>query len=354
MTNPVLVEVTRGQLVESIHRGSIAVSDARGKLVVEIGDVSQPLFPRSALKPVQAVPLIESGAADAFHLSDEEIALACASHSAEPMHTTRILAWLDRIGCKVGDFACGPQRPGNDAVGTQMIRDGVRWTELHNNCSGKHTGFMTLARHLGAPVSGYELHDHPVQRHVESTLREMGGLSGALPWGIDGCTVPNFAVPLSALARAMAQFANPSGLTATRAAACKRIVRAMTAHPDLVAGTGRACTALMRESPSVAVKTGAEGVYVAMIPSLGFGAAVKIDDGTGRAAEAVIAGLMIALGAAPEGGAASSIANAPVPNTRGVTVGQRRIAKDVLRYPGGSSCTASLSPLAFCPLGVSV
>jgi len=327
MSNPILVEVSRGKLVESIHRGSVAVSDSRGRLAVSLGDVEKPIFPRSALKPVQAVTLVESGAAEAFRLTSEELALACASHSGETMHTERVLAWLARIDCEVSDLACGPQRPSHEPTATAMIREGMRWTELHNNCSGKHTGFMTTARQLGVPVDGYQLHDHAVQREVESTLKEMAHLSGDLPWGIDGCTVPNFAVPLSALARAMAQFADPSGLSPTRAGACRTLLRAMTANPELVAGTGRACTLLMRQGPGIAVKTGAEGVYVAILRSLGLGAAVKIDDGAGRAAETAIAALLIALRALPDEGAAANLARAPVKNARGLAVGERRATR---------------------------
>jgi L-asparaginase II len=323
MTNPVLVEVTRGLLVESVHRGAVAVSDAKGRLAVKIGDVEKPVYPRSALKPVQAVTLVESGAADAFKVSEEELALACASHSGEAMHTERVLAWLERIDCGVANLACGPQRPGHEQTAFAMIRDRVRWTALHNNCSGKHTGFMTAARRMGAPVAGYELHDHKVQRGVEAVLKDMSGLSGDLPWGVDGCTVPNFAVPLSALARAMAQFADSAALSPSRAAACGRLLRAMTAHPELVAGTGRVCTLLMRQSPNIAVKTGAEGVYVAILPKLGLGVAVKIDDGAGRAAETAIAALLIALRALPDDGAAASIARAAVTNTRRAAVGER-------------------------------
>jgi L-asparaginase II len=325
MASPVLVEVTRGAFVESVHRGRLAVSDARGRLRLALGEVDRPIFPRSALKPVQAVPLIESGAADAFGLTDEELALACASHSGEPAHTTRVAAWQERIGCSVADLACGPHRPIHEPTATAMIARGERWTSLHNNCSGKHTGFMTLAKGLGALVAGYEQVNHPAQRAVEKTLREMAGLAGELPYGIDGCTVPNFLLPLSALARAMAQFADPSALSATRAQACRRIVRAMTAHPDLVAGTGRPCTLLMRQSGTIVAKTGAEGVYIAILPALGLGAALKVDDGAGRAAETAVAALLIALGALPGEGAAAEIARAPVYNTRGIEVGERRV-----------------------------
>ncbi len=324
MSNPILVEVTRDPLVESVHRGAFAVSDAKGRLRLQAGDVERPIFPRSSLKPVQAVPLIETGAAEAFGVSDEELALACASHSGEPMHTTRVAQWQERIGCSVADLACGPHRPVHEKTATEMIVRGERWTSLHNNCSGKHTGFMTLARHLKAPVEGYQLVDHLSQRLVQTTLKEMASVTGDMPYGVDGCTVPNFALPLTALARAMAQFADPGGLAPSRQQAASRIVRAMMAHPELVAGTGRVCTTLMRESRGIVVKTGAEGVYIAIIPELGLGAALKIDDGAGRASETAIAALLIALGAARDDGAAAALARAAVPNTRGVPVGERR------------------------------
>ena len=333
MINPVLVEVTRGPLVESIHRGAVAVSDARGRLRLSVGDVERPIFPRSALKPIQAVPLIESGAADAFGLSDEELALACASHSGEPQHTSRIAAWQARIGCSVANLACGPHRPVHEPTATAMIKSGERWTSLHNNCSGKHTGFMTLARGLDAPVAGYQEFEHPVQHRIEQTLKEMAGLSGELPRGVDGCTVPNFALPLASLARAMAGFADSSALPPARAKACARILAAMRAHPALVAGTGRPCTMLMDQAPGLAVKTGAEGVYVAILPALGLGVALKIDDGAGRASETAIAAVLIALGALKDEGAAHGLAYAPVLNTRNVQVGERRVPKGVLAQP---------------------
>jgi L-asparaginase II len=331
MGNPILVEVTRGPLVESVHRGAFAVVDARGALRLQAGDVERPIFPRSSLKPVQAIPLIETGAAVAFGVTDEEIALACASHSGEPMHTTRVAAWQERIGCSVADLACGAHRPVHEKTATEMIVRHERWTPLHNNCSGKHTGFMTLARHLGAPVAGYQLIDHPAQRMVETTLKEMAGLAGDLPYGVDGCTVPNFALSLAALARAMAQFADTRGLTPSRREAAGRVVGAMTAHPELVAGSGRVCTNLMRQSRGLVVKTGAEGVHIAIIPALGLGAALKIDDGGSRASETVIAALLIALGAVPDEGAAASLARAPVPNTRGVPVGERHARLEAFR-----------------------
>lgn len=332
MPNPILIEVTRGALVESIHRGAVAVCDANGKLRLSIGDIAQAVYPRSALKPVQAIPLVASGAADAFKLGDEEIALACASHSGEPMHTERVTAWLKRIDCTADDLACGVHPVRYEPVAEALIRAHEKPTRIHNNCSGKHTGFLTVAKHLGAPTKGYEKVEHPVQRAVVEALKDLAGMEGELPWGVDGCCAPNFALPLAKLARAMARIANPQGLSPKRAAATKRILHAMTAHPELVAGTGRVCTALMREgNGKLAVKTGAEGVYVAILPEMGLGIALKIDDGASRAAEAAIAQLLLNLGALPSGGEASKLARAPVNNTRGERVGERRPTEALLQ-----------------------
>src|SRR5665213_3257951 len=241
MANPVLVEITRGDLVESVHRGSIAIADAKGNIRLALGDLKTPVYPRSSLKPIQALPLLESGAAEAFGLGDEEIALACASHSGEPMHTTRVAAWLSRIGCGESDLACGAHPSRYEPVAEDMIRRGEKPTRIHNNCSGKHSGFLSVARHWDIATAGYERHDHPVQRAIAKTLGELTEIETEFPWGVDGCAAPNFAVPLDAQARAFAKFAAPDALSPERAIACRRIVRAMMVHPELVSGTGRAC-----------------------------------------------------------------------------------------------------------------
>jgi len=327
MANPILVDVTRGSLVESIHRGSIAIADAEGRIVFAAGDLETPVYPRSSLKPIQALPLVESGAAEAFGLGDEEIALACASHSGEPMHTTRVAAWLARIGCNETDLACGAHPSRYEPVADEMIRRGEKPTRIHNNCSGKHTGFLTVARHWDIATAGYERHDHPVQRAVAKALSELADVDDNMPWGIDGCAAPNFAVPLRAQARAFAKFAAADGLPTDRAEACRRIVRAMMAYPELVSGTGRACAILIRSAKGrAAVKTGAEGFFAGMIPERGLGIALKIDDGAGRAAETVMAAIMDKLGVLGDDRAARGILNAPILNTRGATVGERRMA----------------------------
>jgi L-asparaginase II len=327
MANPVLVEITRGDLVESVHRGSVAIADAQGNIRFALGDLKTPVYPRSSLKPIQALPLLESGAAEAFGLGDEEIALACASHSGEPMHTTRVAAWLARIGCVESDLACGAHPSRYEPVAEDMIKRGEKPTRIHNNCSGKHTGFLTVARHWDVATQGYEKHDHPVQSAIARALGELTEIESELPWGIDGCAAPNFAVPLDAQARAFAKFAAPDALSPERASACRRIVRAMMAHPELVSGTGRSCAILMRSAKGrAAVKTGAEGFFAGMIPELGLGIAIKIDDGAGRAADTVIATILDKLGVLGDADDARQMLRAPITNTRDDVVGERRVA----------------------------
>lgn len=339
MANPVLVEVTRGHPVESIHRGSIAVADAEGTLIFALGDVETPVYPRSSLKPIQALPLVESGAAEAFGLGDEEVALASASHSGEPMHTKCVAAWLKRIGCSESDLACGPHPVRYEPVWHEMVARGEAPTRIHNNCSGKHTGFLTVARHWNIAIEGYERHDHPVQQAVAQTLAELADVGADMPWGVDGCTAPNFALPLAAFARALAKLADPSRLAPERAAAARRIVRAMTAHPELVSGTGRTCAILMQAAKGrAAVKTGAEGVYAAIVPEMGFGIALKIDDGATRASDTAIAALLDKLGLLNGDAAAAELIHAPVTNTRNAIAGERRpapaLADLTLKAPG--------------------
>lgn len=318
MANPVLVEVTRGALVESVHRGAVAIVDADGAVRFALGDVDAPVYTRSSLKPIQALPLIESGAADAFNLSDEEVALACASHSGEPMHTSRVAVWLERIGCSEADLACGPQIPRHEPTSEAMLANRQKPTRLHNNCSGKHTGFLTVARHLKAPTSGYVDVRHPVQQAVLASLQRLSGINDPA-WGIDGCAAPNFAIPLTAFAKALAQLAGH------RTPGAKRIVSAMIAHPELVAGSGRSCTTLMRAANGkAAVKIGAEGVYAAILPEAGLGVALKIDDGASRGAETAIAIVLEKLGIIDS---STGLARAPLLNTRGTAVGEKRPAK---------------------------
>ncbi|HEY5008901.1 MAG TPA: asparaginase [Caulobacteraceae bacterium] len=327
MTNPVLVELTRGGELESWHRGAIAIADASGRLVWSVGEVDRPVFARSALKMLQALPLVETGAAEAFGVSDRELALACASHSGEAFHIDGVAAWLERIDCDETCLACGAHMPGNEAASRTLIREGRAPSRVHNNCSGKHTGFLTVARRLGVDVRGYEQPDHPVQRLALAAIAEMSGLDpAAMPVGIDGCAAPAAATPLRGLATAMARIADPSGLSPGRAEATRRLYAAVRANPLYVAGTGRACTALIEAAGGAAtVKTGAEGAFVAVLGELGLGVALKIDDGAGRASETAIATILAALGVVDrDDPATTALVDAKVLDTTGRTVGARR------------------------------
>lgn len=289
--NPILVEVFRGGAVESVHRGRACVVDTSGKVIRAWGDVDALICPRSSTKPFQAMPLVTTGAANGYALSDEEIALACASHSGEPEHISRVAAWLARLDLGVDDLACGVHAPSSTAAYEALIRSGGAPSRIHNNCSGKHTGFLTVAKHLGLATRGYHHVDHPVQQLV---LECLGTTSGCDPKRFhticDGCSAPNVFMPLRALALAWARLG-----TDTMAS---RIVHAMKKHPVLMSGHGRPCETLINAMTGRGiVKTGAEGVFAATLPEQGLGIAIKVDDGAGRAAVIAIAAILDSLNA---------------------------------------------------------
>jgi L-asparaginase II len=321
---PVAVEVWRGGRVESRHRVRAYVADATGDLVLAIGDVDEPVFPRSAVKPFQALALVESGAAEAFGVSDEELAVACASHGGEPRHVALIEAWLARLGLAEATLACGPHPPLHAVSAAALLRSGAVPRRVHNNCSGKHTGMLAAALHLGAPTLGYEQPAHPVQRHVAEALAELAGQDRLEPPGIDGCSLPNHPLPLRGLARAAARLADPSGLSPTRRRALELIAGAMRAHPFLVAGTGRLCTELMQAAGGVVAKTGAEGVFLGAWPGRGLGIAVKAEDGGTRAAETAFLAVLDRLGALDTGArhALARFLRPELRNFAGIGVGQ--------------------------------
>lgn len=331
--NPVLVEVTRGDGVESRHRAAFAVVDTDGHVVFSAGDIERPVFPRSAVKPLQALAMVEAGACEAFALGDAEIALACASHSGTPAHVEVVESWLARIGCGDADLECGAHLPADAEAARALLAGGGAARQVHNNCSGKHAGFLTLARHLDCPAKGYIDFAHPVQQRVLGILEQMAGLDDltAQPRGVDGCGIPTIAVPLGNLALAMARLADPDDQPGRRQAACARIRAAMAARPDLVAGPGRFCTEIISVTGERAlVKTGAEGVYGAAFPELGLGAAVKVDDGAGRAASVVMGRLLRALDLldAEARRRLSDILEPPVVNRAGIAVGTVRPVDD--------------------------
>ncbi|MEO0388330.1 MAG: asparaginase [Pseudomonadota bacterium] len=327
---PVLAEVWRGDRVESVHRGHVVIATPAGQVLEGWGDPERVIFPRSAVKPLQALPLLESGAFDAAGLGAVELALATASHAGAALHTRPVRAWLARLGLGEGDLRCGAQMPEAAADRADLIRRGAAPDQTHNNCSGKHTGFLTLSQHLGAGPDYIDV-AHPVQKAVRTAFEEMTDETSP-GFGIDGCSAPNFACSLRGLARAAAQLAEPTGLGPRRTDAARRIVAAMAAHPLLIAGRGRACTRLTEAAAGGAiVKTGAEGVFVGICPALGCGIALKIEDGATRAANAAMAAILQRLGVlAPGDPAAEAFLAAPIANRRGLVTGAVRAAPTLL------------------------
>ena len=317
--NPVLVTTTRGPATENRHAGALAVADSHGAIRIVWGDVDRPILPRSSIKMIQALPLVDSGAADG--LTDEHLALACASHEGAPVHTDRVAAWLAALGLDETALLCGPQKPRDPALKAA----GVPASRILNNCSGKHAGFLALSRHVGAPVGDYLDPAGAVQRAVAAAFAETTGTEPPLSYGIDGCSAPNFIASVAGVARAMALFAAPAETARGRAMA--RLRDAMRANPVLVSGEGRACAALIRASGGRAVvKTGADGVFTGILPEAGLGFCLKIDDGNVAAAEALCAAILAHLGAVEDGHPAMDrYARTPIRDLNGNAVGERRV-----------------------------
>ncbi len=290
--NPILVEVTRGPLVESRHRGAISVVDGDAKSVLSVGDPLAPVFPRSAVKAIQALPVIETGAADAFGYGDKELALICSSHNGEPEHVARARTILANAGLDEACLECGGHWSSRGAV----MRDQTRIYSqtppaVCNNCSGKHSGFLATCAHLGIETKSYIHPEHEAMKLVRGVMEDLTGAAHETDsCGRDGCSIPTYAVPLNALALGFARMASGTNLSPQRAQAAKRLFDACMNEPWYVAGTKRFCTNLMELGAGrIFAKTGAEGVFCGAIPELGLGIALKADDGGTRAAEAMMA-----------------------------------------------------------------
>ncbi|TNF64289.1 MAG: asparaginase [Rhodobacteraceae bacterium] len=319
-----MVDVRRGDIVESRHLGHAVICDEMGQVVQAWGDPSALIYPRSACKMIQALPLVESGAADRAGLTAEHLALACASHNGARIHTDRVTRWLADLGLGEGDLRCGSHLPYDEDRAHEMIRAGETPCQIHNNCSGKHCGFLTLARDMKAGPEYVEV-DHPVQKAaLEAFKRTTGEASPG--WAVDGCSAPNFQTTLLGLARAMAGFA------AAGDGPKARLRDAMMAHPDLVAGEGRACTELMRAAREpLALKTGAEGVFTAILPGRRLGLALKIADGATRASECATAAILVALGALErDHPATKKRLDAPIVSRRGIPAGRISAAEGLI------------------------
>jgi len=323
MTQPApLSEIWRGDLLESLHLGHVAVVDDTGQLIEAHGDPDALIYPRSSCKMLQGLPLVTSGAADRYGLGAEHLALACASHNAARIHLDRVGAWMSQLGLDDHAFCCGPQESRDREVMEAMIRAGEQPCRIHNNCSGKHAGFLTLSQYMKAGPDYVQI-DHPVQLAARDAFEEATGLDspGFAP---DGCSAPNFQTTVTGLARAMARFAAARDGGGDRTETARARLRdAMIAHPDLVAGEGRACTRLMRACAGrAALKTGAEGVFIAILPDRRIGIALKVLDGGTRAAECAIAALLVRYGALdPAHPEAQAYINAPISNWDGLVTG---------------------------------
>jgi L-asparaginase II len=282
--NPILTNILRGPVIESAHRGAYAFVDNKGAVIAHAGDIAHPVYPRSAIKAFQCLPVIESGAADHFGFTDEEIALCCSSHNGEPEHVRVAAAMLAKCGGAEALYECGSQWPDRMDDRAKLIETAQKPRDIHNNCSGKHAGMIALAKHLGVDPAGYTRLEHPVQRAIAKAYGEICDYDlSAAPVGIDGCSVPTWAVPLANIAHGFAR------LTHQTHAAGQRIMRSARNHPFMIAGTGRFDTKIMQAVPRLFVKVGAEGVFCGAIPHVQLGFALKIDDGAVRAAEVAIA-----------------------------------------------------------------
>ena len=288
-----VVEVTRGNSVESTHEVDIIVADSAGKVITTYGDADLHIYPRSSNKSLQALPLIESGAADAFGFEDKHLALACASHNGQPMHVEAASEMLHMAGLDGTCLECGVQLPRNPEDLIQLARDGEEVKAIHNNCSGKHSGFLAFAKHTGIETKGYIGFEHPVQQEIANVLENVTGAKhGADNYGIDGCSIPTFKIPLAKLAIAYAKFGVGDDASQARSKAMIRLRDACLKHPEMVAGDKRVCTQLMQTLGNrVFVKVGAEGVYTMSLPELGLGVSMKSRDGSFRAVEVAVSQL---------------------------------------------------------------
>ncbi len=332
--NPILIEQTRGNWVENRHRAAFVVADAAGTIIASAGDIERPVFPRSAIKSMQALAMVSSGAIEHFHITDEELALACASHHGEDVHVLGVTHFLSHVGLTPGDLECGAHQPSNARAREALRRAGEEPSPLHNNCSGKHSGMLSVARALGVDTHGYVNREHPVQvavrRAVEAVLGE--GLS-VDRCGTDGCSIPTWAAPLTSFARGFARMATGEGLPEDLGRAAGRIFDAATSHPLLVAGTGHLDTLVMEAfGGRVMQKGGAEGVQCGAIRDKGWGYALKIDDGNMLASQTLVANLLMRF-ADPDVeqlAVLQRFARQTVRNVRGFDVGEMRLAVETL------------------------
>lgn len=322
----ILVEVIRGPLRESVHRGHIAVTNHRGDVLFSAGNPEFVTFARSSMKPIQAIPVIEAGAAEAFAFQPEEIVLMCASHNGEKRHVEAVGRMLDKLGLDACTLQCGPHEPYHKPSADRLKEQGIAPSSLYNNCSGKHAGMLALAKLLGSPLETYMEVGHPVQKRMLAVVSAMSGVpEGELAIGTDGCGVPVFGLSLASLATAFARFGGTECGNSVRARACRQIIEAIRQHPYYLAGSGRFDTRLIEVTGGRVIgKMGAEGIFAVTVPERNIGLAVKIEDGSQRglypaAAEAL---RQLDLLSAAEYNALADVLHPVLRNWKGTAVGE--------------------------------
>lgn len=340
MSYELLVEVTRNGTVESRHFGAAVVCNFKGDVVQTWGDIESLVFPRSALKPMLAIHLVESGAIDQYTLSDAELSLACSSHQGEQMHQNLVESWLSRLGLTEDHLACGAVLPENTDRAHQLLASGQHGCRIHHNCSGKHVGFLTTALHLNLPMNNYHLLEHPLQQLSLDILSDLAEIDlKQFPIGVDGCGLPAPTMPLLQLGCAVARFANPVNLSEYRAQAIYRLHEAITNEPLYIAGHGTVVSELNEVTKgAVLAKTGAEGVLTAALPERGLGVALKIADGSTRASSIALLAILDHLGALSdkEKHKLQAHISPTIINSRGLIVGEIRPAASWLSGPNGN------------------
>ncbi len=280
--NPILVEVRRGGVLESFHRGVVCVVDAQGEIIFSKGDIEQISYPRSAMKLFQHIPLISSGIHKVFEFSSKEISIMCGSHNGENQHQEVVYSILDKLGLNESHLKCGAQKPTLKSDYEELIRTGKPEMQVHNNCSGKHAGFLALCKKKGYDIESYLEFDHKLQKEIRKTVSVYYEVDeNDLITGIDGCSAPTFAMPVKNMAIAFKNLCNPnSNITKVQYKASQVILESIKKHPEMLAGTNRYCTDLIKVTEGRIIgKTGADGIYSLVIPSEGIGITVKIDDG---------------------------------------------------------------------------
>lgn len=328
--NPLVIEVLRGSVVESVHQVMLVIADHRGLVTGFVGNADYLVYPRSSIKMLQAIPFLESGAATKFGLDEKMVALACSSHRGEKQHLAVLSQWMEKIEAKEDWLACGPEWPAHEGTKFEMIKKGLQPSPLLNNCSGKHLGMISTCLALGENPVGYHKWEHPVQVRIRKVMSEMSKISyERLNWGVDGCGIPTYALPLQNVAIAMAQlFAETA--TPVRKAVGQAIVEACKRHPQMVSGSDTFAAALAEKTRGRALlKSGAEGVYTGLMPEKGYAFALKVHDGAHRAAEVASAFAFRAMGAMTEAEylEMKSFTMPELKNTRGEKVGEIRIQK---------------------------